>query len=302
MKEQVALTGATGFVGKNLLAALDKSDYPIRALTRRRQADQGFVSWVNGDLNNQPALDKLVEGCTSVIHCAGAVRGNSLEDFLEVNLKGTENLLAATLKITPPPRFLLISSVAARYPDYSWYSRSKSMAEALLMSDRYSGLSRTIYRPTAIYGPGDKEMQPLLRLMRYGFLLTPGTPDARISLLHVNDLVDAILKWLTATAAGGLFELDDGAGGGYRWRDIIAIGQDTWKRPITHIRVPIPLLKTFSHVNLMLARVFRYPAMLTPKKINEITHEDWVCDNTPLTNHLGWRPTVRLSDAIDSVV
>ena len=145
-------------------------------------------------------------------------------------------------------------------------------------------------------------MQPLLRLMRYGFLLTPGTPNARISLIHVNDLVDAILKWLTAKEAGGLFELDDGASGGYRWGDFIAIGQDTWKRPITHIQVPVQLLKAFSHINLLLARVFRYPAMLTPNKINEITHEDWVCDNTPLTNHLGWRPTVRLSDTIDSVV
>ena len=298
----MALTGATGFVGKNLLAALDKSDYPIRALTRRRQADQGFVSWVNGDLNNQPALDKLVEGCTSVIHCAGTVRGNSLEDFLEVNLKGTENLLAATLKITPPPRFLLISSVAARYPDYSWYSRSKSMAEALLMSDRYSGLSRTIYRPTAIYGPGDKEMQPLLRLMRYGFLLTPGTPDARISLLHVNDLVDAILKWLTAREAYGLFELDDGTRGGYRWADIRAIGRDTWKRPLIHIQVPVALLKGLAHINLLLARVFRYPAMLTPGKVNEITHEDWVCDNAPLTNALGWRPNIHLADTLDTVI
>ena len=302
MTERVALTGATGFLGSNLLTALDKSEYPVRALTRRNRANSGSVSWINGDLNNQAALDELVEGCTSIIHCAGAVRGNSLEDFLEVNLRGTENLLAAASKISPPPRFLLISSIAARYPDYSWYARSKSMAETLLMSDSYRGLSRTVYRPTAVYGPGDKEMRPLFRMMRRGILLAPGTPGARISLIHVDDLVSAILKWLPAREAYGLFELDDGTRQGYRWADIRAIGRDTWKRPLIHIRVPVALLKSLAHINLLLARVFRYPAMLTPGKVNEITHEDWVCDNAPLTNALGWRPNIHLADTIDTVI
>ena len=302
MTERVALTGATGFIGGNLLTALDKSEYPTRALTRRPRTHSGFVSWINGDLNNPRALDELVAGCSSVIHCAGAVRGNSLEDFLEVNLKGTEKLLAAANKQKPPPRFLLISSIAARYPDYSWYARSKSMAETLLMSDGYAGLSRTIYRPTAVYGPGDKEMRPLFQLMRRGFLLGSAPPGARFSLIHVDDLVRAILKWLPAKQAQGLFELDDGTREGYRWEDITAIGYGAWKRPITRIRLPVTLLKSLAHANLLLARVFRYRAMLTPGKVNEITHDNWVCDNTPLTNALGWRPNIRLADAIDSIV
>ena len=82
-------------------------------------------------MDNRPALDELVEGCSSIIHGAGATRGNSLEDFLAVNLKGTENLLNAARNVTPAPRFLLLSSVAARHPDYSWYARSKALAEEL---------------------------------------------------------------------------------------------------------------------------------------------------------------------------
>ena len=328
MTERVALTGATGFLGSNLLPALEKSNYPIKALTRRSRAqtgnagepggqplslsplegpphpgaDSGSVSWINGDLDNRPALDELVEGCTSVIHCAGATRGNSLDDFLEVNLRGTENLLNAARKITPAPRFLLISSVAARYPGYSWYARSKAMAEELLMTDDYSALSRTIYRPTAVYGPGDREMRPLFRLMRRGFLAGAGTPGARISLIHVADLVNAICIWLQAKEAQGLFELDDGTSGGYRWEDIAAAGEAAWKRRIIRIRVPAPLLKCAAHANLLLARVFRYPAMLTPGKVNEITHENWVCDNTPLTATLGWKPEISLRKGIDTAI
>ena len=281
---------------------LKKSNHSVRALTRPGRARAGNASWIEGDLNNRPALDELVKGCASVIHCAGITRGNSLEDFLDVNLGGTENLLAAARRIAPAPRFLLISSVAARYPDYSWYALSKSRAETLLMSDANSDLFRTIYRPTAIYGPGDKEMRPLFRLMRRGLLFRAGRVDARISLLHVDDLVNAILMWLSAHTAQGLFELDDGTREGYRWADIAAIGQAAWKRRIIQVQVSTTVLKCAARVNLHLARTFRYPAMLTPGKINELTHENWVCDNAPLTACLGWEPEISLSDGIDSAL
>ena len=123
--------------------------------------------------------------------------------------------------------------------------------------------------------------------MRRGYLFGPRIPGNRISLIHVDDLVRAILQWLQAKQAEGAFELDDGATQGYTWEDITAIAYDTWQRPVTHIRVPVTLLRGIAHANLLLARVFRYRAMLTPGKVNEITHENWVCDNTPLTKCLG---------------
>ena len=302
MTETVALTGATGFVGSNFLTALVNSGYLIKALTRRPQPGRECIRWINGDLNNHAALAELVDGCAGIIHCAGITRGNSLAQFLQVNLNGTENLLAATRKVTPAPGFLLISSLAARYPHYSWYARSKADAEALLLSDRYANLSRTIFRPTAVYGPGDKEMRPLFRLLRRGVLLTSGSPATRISLIHVHDLAQAMLMWLQAKEAQGLFELDDGNAGGYRWEDLATISRDTWQRNVTRLRVPATLLKCAAHANLWLARACCYPAMLTPGKVNEVTHENWVCDNAPLTTSIGWRPTLRLAETLDSVV
>lgn len=298
MPGRVALTGATGFIGGNLLASLVKSNFPVQALTRRPRDDSPLVHWVNGDLNNRRALAELVEGCDAVLHCAGAVRGNSLQAFLEVNFRGAQNLLDEVRKQSSRPRFLLISSLAARYPAYSWYARSKSQAEALLRSGQYPGLPWTIYRPTAVYGPGDREMAPLFRTMRRGFLLAPKVAGARISLLHIADLADAVLKWLTAQDAAGLFELDDGAPGGYDWNDIAAAGQAAWKRPVTLVQVPVPLLRGLARVNLLLAGACRRQAMLTPGKVNEITHRDWVCDNAPLTECLGWTPRVNLTDAL----
>ena len=298
MPERVALTGATGFIGNNLLAALLKRSFPVRALTRKQRCSSS-VHWVRGDLGDNRALSELMRDCTALIHCAGVVRGNSAEEFLAINLKGTERLIEQALVMPEPPRILLISSLAARYPEYSWYAQSKFMAEELLMSAQYADLARTIYRPTAVYGPGDRALRPLLRMMHHGLLVTPGTPDARLSLLHVSDLTAAALQWLTQDqTCEGTFELDDGKAGGYSWQDIKDAGRQARQRAITHISVPLPLLRALARTNLALARLLRYPAMLSPGKVKEITHNNWVCDNAPLTAALGWRPQISLAQAL----
>ncbi len=298
MSERVALTGATGFIGTNLLSAFAQAHIPIRALTRSPRKNAGGITWIGGDLENPSALHHLVNDCTAIIHCAGVVRGNSLEDFEHVNVKGTENLLNAVREKPVKPKLLLISSLAARHPQYSWYAKSKATAEELLMSAPYADIPRTIFRPTAVYGPGDKEMQPVFSLMRRGFLLAPKVKNARISLLHVHDLTCAIMAWTRHKKMSGIFEMDDGKKDGYKWGEIADIGEQVWRRPIRRLEVPVPVMNTVAHVNLLLARVFRYSAMFTPGKINEITHKDWVCDNTPLMDHLKWEPKIKLRDGI----
>ena len=113
--------------------------------------------------------EDLVKDASAVVHCAGQVRGSSLEDFVHTNVEGTSNLLHAVAQQTTPPRFLLISSLAARHPELSWYATSKRMAE-LLVLDRSPEMPCTIFRPTAVYGPGDKEMSPLFKATRRGVL------------------------------------------------------------------------------------------------------------------------------------
>ncbi len=77
----VALTGATGFIGQEILRNLVSNGYKVHALTRKPRKDEASIHWVLGDLNNKTALHQLVEGVDAVIHCAGSVRGRSLEGF-----------------------------------------------------------------------------------------------------------------------------------------------------------------------------------------------------------------------------
>ena len=298
----MALTGATGFVGSNILKVLVSQGWQVRALTRRTHNDNHDnegIKWITGDLHNESALLQLVQNVNAVVHCAGIVRGRSASEFEHVNTQGSANLLQAIIQNQQSPRFLMISSLAARYPEYSWYAASKYEAEQLLNQQITDTIPCTIFRPTALYGPGDREVKPMLNAMRYGILTTPGKLEQRISLLHIDDLTSAITGWLKKSEpVSGTFELDDGHVGGYSWENLAQIAEEVWQRRVYRIPVPIRLLKTFAQLNLSFSSLFNYSPMLTPGKINEITHSDWVCDNNALTQTFDWQPQVKLREAM----
>ncbi len=297
----VALTGATGFIGHALVNTLVEKGWTVRALTRKSRTGNESIQWVQGDLDDTTALHQLVQDSTAVIHCAGAVRGSSYKAFEHTNVDGTKHLLNAITTQNISPKFLLISSLAAREPELSWYAKSKYMAEQPVVS---SQLPWTIFRPTAVYGPGDKEIKPLFQTMQKGFLPVVGKLDNRFGLIHVNDLVTAIQQWLmTEQPINGTFEIDDGLPGGYSFNSLAHLAQEIWQQPVRCITIPNSLIRGIASINLFLARLLRYSPMLTPGKVNELQHDDWVCDNTPLIQALPtWRPSIRLHDSLSQVI
>jgi nucleoside-diphosphate-sugar epimerase len=298
----VALTGASGFIGHAILQRLVKHGHKVRALVRKPQPDTKSVQWIQGDLNNVAALHELVKGVSAIIHCAGQVRGNSFETFAQTNVEGTKNLVRAATDQTVKPRFLLISSLAARQPELSWYAKSKRMAEQSLA--RYAGnMQWTAFRPTAVYGPGDKEIKPIFNATRHGFLPVVGKSTNYFSLLHVDDFVAAIQCWLEMhTTTKGIFELDDGKPDGYSYQSLAAIAQEVWQRPVWCISIPTTLVRLVANTNLWLSRLLHYAPMLTPGKVRELQHPNWLCDNKPLMHALpDWHPSINLRDALPQI-
>lgn len=303
MPKLVALTGATGFIGKNLIEGLIEDGYVVRALARKSQPDRASVQWIQGDLDDQVALRRLVCDASFVIHCAATVRGNSFKQFAHINIQGTQNLLAVIVEQPQIPRFLYISSLAAKHPELSWYARSKYLSEQALAlySDQ---LNWTIYRPTAVYGPGDKELKPLFKAMRRGFLPVVGKIENRFGLLHVNDLVAAILYWLSSEKnVEGVFELDDGNPEGYSYRSLCKLAEAEWKQTVRCIAIPDVLIRAIASTNLVVSKILHYSPMLTPGKVNELQHDSWVCNNALLHHALPeWKPRIRLQDTLSTVI
>lgn len=304
MSQVVAVTGATGFIGQALLDSLLGNGWSVRALTRQiSSVERGNLEWIYGDLDNRESLQKLVKGVAAVIHCAGAVRGNSLGSFLHTNVVGTDNLLRVIIEQKSRPRFLFISSLAAREPKLSWYATSKFRAEQLIY-DCSDNMPCAIFRPAAVYGPGDKELQPLFKATCYGVLPSVGHLANRFGLLHVNDLVAAIRCWLRSDKPiTGTFEIDDGTPGGYTYRVVAAIAQEILGKPVRCIRLPSPILQLIACINLWVSRLIGYSPMLTPGKVCELQHPDWVCDIAPLKHNLEcWYPNLRLCDTLPQLI
>ena len=298
MPELVALTGATGFIGTALTNIFSQAGIKVRALSRKTRISDKSLEWVQGDMHSPLALKRLVQNADTVIHCAGNVRGKSKQEFLSINQVGTENLLAACKNEKNIQRFLLISSLAAKHPHLSWYAYSKHAAEQTLLANKNNFSSSTVFRPTAVYGPGDKEIRPLLKGLKMGLLVKPDA-KTNFSLLHINDLVSAINLWAShPTPINGTYELDDGTANGYNWSKLIDLAQQHWGKSVYSISIPIGFLKILANTNLKIARLLHYSPMLTPGKVNEILYPDWVCDNSDLSTAIKWQPSIHLSHAM----
>jgi nucleoside-diphosphate-sugar epimerase len=256
------------------------------------------VTTVQGDLHSAASLDDLVNGCDCVIHCAGSVRGSSQAAFDHTNVIGTRNLLGAIQRMPAPARLLLLSSLAAREPGLSWYAASKHRGEALV-ANAAPALQWVGLRPPPVYGPGDKEMLPIFKLMARGIAPVPGDTQNRMSLVHVDDVVEVILRLLTLVSwPGRSYTLCDGRNHGYDWQELASIAGKVWRRKVRLWRIPAWAADRVAGFNLYLARRFNYAPMLTPAKLRELRHADWVVDNSELTALLDWQPAVDLEHGL----
>jgi nucleoside-diphosphate-sugar epimerase len=231
-----------------------------------------------------------VQGVTAVVHCAGAIRGASAGEFSRVNVDGVARLVQAARELHPLPRFLLISSLAAREPQVSHYAASKRGGEHALRS-LAAGMMWTALRPPAVYGPGDRETLPLVRCLQRGMAPVFGRKGSRFSLLFVEDLADAVRHLLELPQwPSGLFEIHDGHTGGYGWEDLTHTVARIIRKPVRRVRVPVALVQVAARGNLFLSRAFGYTPMLTPGKVRELTHPNWVCNDAALRRATGWTP------------
>ena len=300
MSRIVALTGGTGFIGKAIWRALEAVGWTVRPLIRPSFLERNpeFVSgkhFIQGTLADESSLHALVDGVNAIVHCAGRVQGVSREKFQQDNVDGVGRLARIAAEQVSAPHFLSISSLAAREPQLSSYAWSKQQGEMAL--ERAAGRMKwIILRPPAVYGPGDQAILPLFQWIQRGIGLQLGSSQGRFSLLYVEDLASAVTQCLDqGIHSGRAFELHDGKVGGYSWKEVFT---QTTNKKVVPILIPGSLLSALASVNQILAKVLKYEPMLTYGKVRELRHPNWVCDNTDLTQALGWEPSVPLAEGV----
>jgi nucleoside-diphosphate-sugar epimerase len=168
----ILVTGATGFLGRNLCPYLVERGHRLRALVRT-SSDVAFlrglgVELVYGDVRDPDAALRAVQGCRRVIHAAGKFRfWGRYRDFFATNVQGTANILAAaarfqverliyvsTIAVVGAPRADQVLDESVRCTPQDEYQQTKLEAEALVLSyHRERRLPVIVLRPGAYYGP-----------------------------------------------------------------------------------------------------------------------------------------------------
>jgi nucleoside-diphosphate-sugar epimerase len=295
LSSSVFVTGATGFIGHCLVSTLLARGHRVRAMVRPEKNTDCRIpegcEQVPVSLTDVEKLTGIVAESSAVVYCAGSVRGRNPGDFAMANIEGVRAMLDALELSGNKPPMLLLSSLAASCPELSDYARSKHAGEQLMHGKPL--LPWTILRPPAVYGPGDREMLPLLKMIRRGLLVHTGPLEQRLSLLHVDDLVNAVLSWLSAAqkCLHETYDIDDGTTGGYNW---LTIGEAVNDKKIRMLKIPRILLELAANINVLSSRVLGYAPMLSPGKVRELTQPEWLCDNSAFTDATGWRPLLDL--------
>ena len=203
----IALTGATGFIGRHLLRELPKHGYRIRVLLRRpAEVPPEASSAVVGDIAAPQNMAAALRGVDAVIHSAGlahAMSGHPEDDYRAINTEATVGLARAAER-AGIKRFVFMSSIRAQsgptaegvlteeqepHPTDA-YGRSKLGAEQGLAD---LGIDWVALRPVLVYGPGVKgNMAALLDLVRSPLPLPFGSLKAQRSVLGLDNLVAAV--------------------------------------------------------------------------------------------------------------
>jgi nucleoside-diphosphate-sugar epimerase len=301
MAPVVAVTGGTGFVGRPVVAALRAAGHPVKALVRREDAALAATGaeLVHGSLGDRASLDAFLRGAQAVVHIAGAINAPDRAGFLEANVAGTGRLAAAAAAALPRGgTFVHVSSLAAREPGLSPYAESKAMGEAEALG-KAQGLAVAILRPPAVYGEGDRATLPIMQGLARGWLAAPPAPDARFSLIHVQDLA----RLLAMAAAAGLphgivLEPDDGRPGGYGWRELAAIGEAALQRRVRLVPLPRAPLALAAGLVERYARAKGTAPLLSRGKVAELFHPSWVCDPRTMAALPGWEPEIGFAQGL----
>lgn len=323
----VLVTGATGFVGRQLCPVLVRAGWRVRAVWVHSAPPSGMrdagIEWCRAepmgpDTNWASLLDG---GITAVVHLAAVAHRIATKDqvsdsvYDEVNHLGTVRLISQVAAIPTIQRFLFISSIGAVAslselrldesspcrPDTP-YGKSKLAAERavsrLLAS---SSVEWCILRPPLIYGRGNPgNMERLLRLIALPVPLPFGSIRNRRTFLHVGNLVDAIrIGLIHPKAANRLFCVADAEE--LSTPDLMrGLGQAAG-RPVRLFRFPVGVLQFLGWMGSMFTRITGKSLGFGSPTIEKFCGSLSI-DSSSFRSECGWCPPVSLQEGLRSTV
>jgi len=220
--KKILVTGAKGYLGTHLVSRLKESGYDVRQFARphpdtpQSELDDPDTVW--GDVRDIEAVERAVNGVDKVIHTISNFRhgGSDKDEAYAINVEGTENVLNACLKYKVK-RLVHCSTIGVHgdvkevparettpFNPCDLYQETKLTAEQKVWEfSKNTGLAVAVVRPISMFGPGDRRMLKLFKMIKLGRFMKIGPCDAFFQPAYVDDVVDGFMLCLENEAAIG---------------------------------------------------------------------------------------------------
>ncbi|MBI2855376.1 MAG: complex I NDUFA9 subunit family protein [Chloroflexi bacterium] len=241
----ILVTGATGFVGRNVVKALRTRNKEVRCLVhtpRRAEAVTPYhVELAYGNILDIPSLQEAMRGVDTVVHLVAIIREKGNANFDLINRRGTE-LVAQAAREAGVRRFVHMSAIGAQEDPTYRYLYSKWQGEQAVIK---SGLSYTILRPSIQYGPGDEFISTLAGVAK-ALPIVPviGSGKVRFQPISVEE-VGAIVSLMVDDPHFGGRIIEIGGPDYLTYDEITDIIVRTLRLRRLKVHLPLPLVRPF---------------------------------------------------------
>lgn len=320
MKEKVLITGASGFIGFHLIEAALEMGLDVCAAVRRnsdvRHLQVHNIQYCYPDFNDVESLKNELQksGCQYIIHALGTTKAGTQEDYNAINAGYTYNIAKAAEAMGPSfKKLVFISSLAALGPlseasetitemtnprPVTAYGKSKLLAEQKLAT---LSVPYVVLRPTAVYGPREKDIFILFRTIKRGWEPYIGKKEQQLSFIYVKDLaVIAINALFNKSASRDIFNVSDGRSySRYQLADSV---KAFLHKKTTKVHLPYSMVKGLAFILEKTYRFMNAVPALNREKLNELTALNWHCSIEKAKKELGFTPAYGLEEGLQETL
>ena len=303
----ILVTGATGFIGRRVVARLVERGEEVRRLVRPGPNSQSSglpaVHFVTGDITDPDSLKVACQGVDMVVHTVAIIREKGPATFQSINVQGTQNVVDAAEQAGVRKIVHLSAIGVGPDPQYP-YLRSKWEGEEAVIN---SMLRHVVLRPSLVFGPGDEFINALAATIRVGPVVPfIGSGKARFQPIHVDDVARCVDRVLVDSSYNRE-TIEIGGPDILSYREITDMIIRTFGRWKVKVRVPMSLMRSALP---FLRLTSRHPPItkvqLDMLSLDNITAEDSVQVNfdfkpRPLEGNMdyildmGWREALSIA-------